>query len=571
MSVWALLSFVSFIVCLILSNYVYYLDRKNPLNKNFTLFCVLVALWAFAEFMCRQVGTEEQARFWVKFLSFWPLITSVLFFFVARFTGRGRIYSNKILRFMIFSITFILVAVEIFLNEPEKVPWGYTFKYIQGSFYSVFGTIEEVFILALTAAIFFLLVKFIRESKDQKKCQQAKYFLIAFFIPFLSGIFQLVTSNLIEERTPEFTAFTFSWFVGMVTYAIRKSGLLSIDPYMAAENILFTMADSLVLLDSEKNVISANRAFLDISGYKNSDVEGKSVNGFLSGAAKNGDLFRGSILRNGEGAFLAADGKEIPVFFNVNSISDNKGAILGYVMAARDLREIKKYQEKLVQSEKLAAVGLLAGGVAHEINNPMTVILGFTQLLLKNTDRDEKTLKTLKAIETHALRCRNLITDLLVFSRSSNQLPVRLNFNKAVENSLGLVAAQQKVKNISLESVFDDKVKNIMGSESQIQQVVINLCSNAIDAMPDGGKLRIETVLENSEAVLRVSDTGTGIPAEVQKRIFEPFMTTKEVGKGTGLGLSICYEIVRKLNGSISFASEAEKGTTFIVRFPQVG
>ena len=570
MTIWAFLSFFSFCICIILANYVYYLDKKNTLNRFFTAFCMLVAFWAFMEFMCRQVGTGEQARFWIKMLFFWPFFMPLLLVFVARLTGRKNIYKNKPILITIFLLAAIMSVVEIFISEPEKVYWGYTNKYFDGGLYDAFGIFEQVVLLSLAFWIIILLVSFIRNSKDEKRRMQVKYFLAAFLLPFCSGIFQIIVQYFVKERIPEFTAFTFCWFVGIVVYAVRKYELLTVNPYMAAENILLTMPSPLALLDSQKNIITVNTAFLDFTGFKGNEVKNRRIDEYISKSTALEGLFASPIVRNIEGSLFTSAKQEIPVIFNSNSISDNRGKVIGFVLIARDLREIKKYQEKLLQAEKMAAVGLLAGGMAHEINNPMTVILGYTQILIGKNAGDEINLKPLKTIEAHALRCRNIIADLLIFSRTSNAKPGRLNLNTAVEKTLGLIAAQQNIKNIDLERALDGRIGEILCEENQIQQVIINLCNNAIDAMPQGGKLLVSTSQEGREAVLRVADSGTGIPFEVQKRIFEPFMTTKEVGQGTGLGLSICYEIVKKLGGSITFVSEPGKGTEFTVKFPSV-
>jgi signal transduction histidine kinase len=233
--------------------------------------------------------------------------------------------------------------------------------------------------------------------------------------------------------------------------------------------------------------------------------------------------------------------------------------------------ELEAAQHRLLQSEKMSAIGQLAGGVAHEINNPLGVILGFAQNLAKRVKPGDAYELPLKSIEREAVRCKNLVQDLLTFSRVGKGEKEGINLKETIEGALSLVLAQSKVKKIDLVKELSD-IPPIMANRTQIQQVIIHLCNNAVDAMPQGGKLFVrlsKTKTEKPEAAeIQVQDTGAGIPAEIQSNIFNPFFTTKNIGRGTGLGLSLVYEIVDKHSGKISFESEIGKGTIFHVFLP---
>jgi two-component system NtrC family sensor kinase len=233
-------------------------------------------------------------------------------------------------------------------------------------------------------------------------------------------------------------------------------------------------------------------------------------------------------------------------------------------------KENEKLQAKLLQSEKMAAVGQLAGGVAHEINNPMTVILGYAQLILKKINSEDQISKPLLAIEKEARRCKILIDNLLTFSRSSKLSKRFLSINGIIKEAVSLVEVQEKIMNVDFIANYGENLPETMLDSNQIQQLVINMCNNAVDAMSEGGTIKIETARESNFIIITISDTGMGISEGNKKKLFEPFFTTKEVGKGTGLGLSICYEIVKKHNGEISVESEIGKGSMFIIRLPIV-
>ena len=238
----------------------------------------------------------------------------------------------------------------------------------------------------------------------------------------------------------------------------------------------------------------------------------------------------------------------------------------------KEIEERKRLENVVLQSEKMAAVGQLAGGVAHEINNPLGVILGFAQSLVRRLQPGDPYDMPLRSIEREALRCKNLVQDLLTFSRTARTEKEETNLSEAIEGALSLILAQSKVKDVSLVKELAPDLPLIMASKNQLQQVIVNLSNNAIDAMPSGGTLTIRTrkgSLKNNEAVqILVEDTGQGIKPEILTKIFEPFFTTKEVGKGTGLGLSLVFEIIQKHEGQISVDSKEGMGTKFSILLP---
>lgn len=289
--------------------------------------------------------------------------------------------------------------------------------------------------------------------------------------------------------------------------------------------------------------------------------------------------------------------------------------LAGIIERKQTEEEKENLQVQLAQSEKMAGIGQLASGVAHEINNPLGVILGFAQSMAQRIKEDTPFFMPLKSIEREAQRCKKLVQDLLTFSRTSKTEKEECDINSVIESALSLVEAQTKMKVIIMEKNLQIDLPKIMINGNQIQQVIINLCNNAMDAMPKGGTLRVITKLQThsflplskgehtggvapakqhsnevsgvkrssprseaewgssfrkgvqSSIEIAITDTGMGIPEEIKNKIFNPFFTTKEVG-GTGLGLSLVYEIVQKHGGTIEFESEVGKGTMFHVFLP---
>jgi two-component system, NtrC family, sensor kinase len=231
------------------------------------------------------------------------------------------------------------------------------------------------------------------------------------------------------------------------------------------------------------------------------------------------------------------------------------------------LESTRRLQAQVVRAEKMSAVGQLAAGVAHEINNPLSVILGFAQAMVRRSTPGDRDSGPMRHIEREAIRCKNLVQDLLTFSRVAKPELVPMCLNEAVRGSLSLVHAQARTRQVEVKVVLSDDLPPMLGQANQVQQVVINLATNALDAMSKGGILTVTTEVDEGWIRLRVLDTGVGIPADVIPRIFEPFFTTKPVGQGTGLGLSLAYEITIRHAGMIDVRSRPGD-TEFNVRFP---
>ena len=236
----------------------------------------------------------------------------------------------------------------------------------------------------------------------------------------------------------------------------------------------------------------------------------------------------------------------------------------------RDER-LKKYtQQKIMESERLATIGQLAAGVAHELNNPLGGILIYGHLLLENLPPDDPQRKNLEKIVTQATRCKGIVKGLLDFSRQTEPKIELTDCNDLLKGALSLIENQAIFQNITVSKHFYASPLRVMVDSGQIQQVFINIIMNAAEAMDGKGDLVIQTKLSDDEgfAEIAFSDTGCGIPEDQIERLFEPFFTTKEVGRGTGLGLAISFGIIQRHKGTIEVQSTVGEGTTFTVRLP---
>ncbi|RMF61080.1 MAG: PAS domain S-box protein [Calditrichaeota bacterium] len=347
--------------------------------------------------------------------------------------------------------------------------------------------------------------------------------------------------------------------------------------------------DAIYIQDKEGNFLDVNKGAEKMYGYPREFFIGKTPE-VLSAPGKN-DLtelseriqkaFAGEPQRF-EFWGLRSNGEVFP-----KEVRLNRGTYFGkevVIAFAQDITERKQLEEQLLQAQKMEAIGKLAGGIAHDFNNLLTVINGYSDLLLDQIDSDHPLFSSVQQIQKAGLRAAELTAQLLAFSRRQVIQPIVMNINQVVRDTEKMLR-RLIGENIELLTYLEKDLGNIKADIGQIEQIIFNLAVNARDAMPEGGKLTIETanveldevysrnhlnVIPGSHVMLTVSDTGTGMTKDVQEHIFEPFFTTKGVGEGTGLGLSTVYGIVRQNNGTIWVYSEPGKGSTFKIYFPRV-
>ncbi len=232
--------------------------------------------------------------------------------------------------------------------------------------------------------------------------------------------------------------------------------------------------------------------------------------------------------------------------------------------------EIREMQAHLIQQEKLASLGKLAAGVAHEINNPLGGILIYSHLLLEDMKKEDPRYDNLAKIVKETTRCKDIVKGLLQFAHPKEPEAIRIDINTTLNDVISLLESQAVFQNITVKKQYSSDLPPVVADRSQLQQVFINIILNAADAMSKRGILFLKTCMGDGKKFINISikDTGHGIKKEDKSRLFEPFFTTKEVGMGTGLGLAICYSIIQKHGGTIEVESEVEKGSTFTIKLP---
>lgn len=355
-----------------------------------------------------------------------------------------------------------------------------------------------------------------------------------------------------------------------------------------SKSIIETAHAIVLILDPDGRILTYNPYMEDISGYPLEETRGKDwFSIFIPGRQrqkirelfmKTKDEEKISGIVN---TILTKHGRELEIEWYNRTLKDHKGAAIGVLAIGQDITERKQLEKQYLQSQKMEAVGLLAGGVAHDFNNILTVIINYSEMLMNNLKLDDKTRRDIKEIYTAGERAAILTRQLLAFSRKQVLKPEVFNLNTIILD-LCKMLGRLIGENIVLVTDLDPELGNVRADPGQIEQVLMNIAVNAKDAMPRGGKLTITTrneFLENDSqssefiqtgkyAMVSIKDTGYGIDETTRARIFEPFFTTK--GKGTGLGLATAYGIVKQSGGYIMVESEPEKFTDFKIYFPLV-
>ncbi len=229
--------------------------------------------------------------------------------------------------------------------------------------------------------------------------------------------------------------------------------------------------------------------------------------------------------------------------------------------------QVDQLRAQMIEKEKMAAVGQVAAGIAHEVGNPLSSISSVVQML-KRARLDPSLVDQLDLIEMHIQRITLIVRQLVTMAHPTVERWERVNICEILEEALRLISFDRRARNVKIDFVCNGPSKHTYALRGQLQQVFINLCLNAFDAMPDGGRLNARIEGTRPSIIIRLEDTGCGVPPEIGRRIFEPFFTTKEPGQGTGLGLAVSYSIIHKHGGTIDFESTVGKGTVFTIELP---
>jgi two-component system, NtrC family, sensor kinase len=351
-------------------------------------------------------------------------------------------------------------------------------------------------------------------------------------------------------------------------------------------NFFINSKDMVFFCDSENKLVNMNASGLEMLGYPFNDPPSLNLWDIFFNEDDLDNYFEEILTRSFvedlEVEFKKADGSIIYVLLSANAIHNSEGEFVGCEGIAKDLTRVKTMMAQLASSEKMASIGQMAAGVAHEINTPLGVILGYSQLLMDDFPTDTEEGESLEVIERQTKACRKIVADLLKFSRQSDSSRENISINEILADVLAVTKHSMNMNQIRVYLNLAENLNTIVGDTEKLRQVFINFINNAHHAMEEqgGGELYISTrnSEDSKEVIATVRDTGHGIPDKIRSSIFDPFFTTKPVGKGTGLGLSVSYGIIQEHEGTIEIESPViDKdtgkilgGTAFHVTLPAI-
>ncbi len=343
-----------------------------------------------------------------------------------------------------------------------------------------------------------------------------------------------------------------------------------------SENILESLNDGLAVINRDDRIVRWNRRLEELYGIRHEDAVANRLDELFEPAFL--EVLRSARRESPEGAAFYRvplttrhdTARRLLVNMATTPLRDSDGAIAGTIVVIEDISARVQLEEQLQISEKMASIGLLAAGVAHEVNTPLTGISSFTQMLLQGAEPDDPKTKVLEKIERQTFRAAKIVNGLLNLARPAQTDSGAVDLNVVINDVLVLLEHQLRTGSIQVRKELSSSPLLIQGVEYKLQQVFLNLFLNARDAMPRGGWLTIATKEDEAGAAIEIGDTGSGIPPEQLSRIYDPFFTTKEIGKGTGLGLSISYGIIQEHGGTLNCESTVGKGTRFTLSLPMM-
>ncbi len=407
----------------------------------------------------------------------------------------------------------------------------------------------------------------------------------------IAEVAQAVHSMYVRHFVAEAALIAGLFFFGfiVITYQQRISASLKeqvSEQERYLSNVLQNSVDAIIFIDTENKIQTWNKGAELIFEYTADEMINQSFHRIippeLDAETEIRDIEQ-QVLANGyvkdyRAPRITKTGRRITVDISRTLVRSKDGKIIGSTAIIKDVTDKIELEQKIYNTEKLASIGTLAAGVAHEINNPLSIILGFADLLKERYRDEAQTYGDLGIIEQHARSAKKTVENLLGFARITEGLEETIDVAFCVNTVVTIVRNTLMTKKINIVMHLPEHLPRVRGDGREFQQVIFNLINNSVAAMQGGdGILTISASLENGWVSVHVADTGAGIPDKIKPRVFDPFFTTKKVGEGTGLGLSLCYGIMKKYGGKISFSSISKEdrpdqpcGTTFTVSLPVV-
>ena len=551
---------------------------RDPLGRASRRGCLLLlvsAYWAICEVAWNLAPNRATALTWVRasapgWLFHGPVVLQL---FLEAEGGPWPRLRRLVVPLYAASLGFLAITwfTPWMVRDVVRTSWGW--GYVVGPVHPIMFAVT---MLGIVAALF-LVRQLFRKLSSPAERRQRPWVVLGIAVPICAASVTDVLLPCLGFQPPRFATSAMAFLGALALWNILRFGHSLLTPGTFAEQILATLPDGVALLHPDGRIRSANPGLASISGYPAQDLVAMGVERLLTSELV------GSEADAVERVLIRAGGDRIPVSIATSELRDRQGYLLGRVLVVRDLRDVAQLRSRLIMSARLAAVGELAAGIAHEINNP----IAFVRSNLSQLASHWKTVKSELADAGRAEAQRELLAEgeelieesvegvdraaeivrgVKGFSHAGQQVREPTDLNQLLEDVLRMAAAQLRGR-ATVERYYVE-LPAVHCVPQELKQVFLNLIVNAGQAIGDGGTIRIATEARGGFVTVRVEDDGCGIAPENLERIFDPFFTTKRVGEGTGLGLGIAYHIVRSHGGEIRVESEVGRGSRFRVRFP---
>jgi len=550
-------------------------DPGQRANRLIATILGCSAYWSLCEILWNLSDDPTAVLWMIKLSSFgWiPLGPLALDLFV-EITASAHSRYGKVVP-VAYSTAGCAIALYILtpwcITTPIRVPWGWSY------------TLGPLFPLAFVPTILYVTITLStwpRLASNEISPREKRQVLWLFFGVLVPTSVASLTDVLLPYRgihVPRLGSTSILAIGAVVTWSLHRYGYFLLAPGAFTQEILETLHDGVAMLREDGRIRSCNDSLARLIDASQESLRGWPIREFLP------DLEADPAVEtlDRETGLLSTAGEEIPVSVSSSPLRDDKDDVIGRVIAVRDLREVVTLRNRLVTSGRLAAVGELAAGIAHEINNPVTFVrANLVQLsrhwsslvvasekLDSQVDLDSIFREGEEILEESVEgidRIATIVRDVGAISHAGVGSSELVNVNELLENAVNVAALSFSV---TVERRYSD-LPPVRCTPQQLKQVFLNLLLNACQAIGDLGNIRLVTEFATGHVEIRIEDDGCGIPEEAMERIFDPFFTTRPVGEGTGLGLALCYQIVRNHGGEISVRSRVGVGTSFLIRLP---
>jgi PAS domain S-box-containing protein len=575
MNIYSGLLLISSLTCMFIGLIVYQLHRKERINKLFAYTFFFASYWALTDFLMRGSTSANEAYFWNKTSFLWPFVVALLFHFSLAYT-KNKLLNHKAKYAVIYAPAIFLSTLDLttgLISGPIISQYlGFTYSIPSNPFFYMLGNIWGI-ILGLLSL--FLCIRYHYRIDEKSNKTSIKLVAAGFAIPFILNVTTTVIPPYFNVDIPPLGNIS-SMFVSIfIGYAITKYHLFSLNPALAAENIIDILPDSLILTDSQGIILRTNQSLVELTGFSSEELKEKSLTSLFSDEQQG--IFALSAMKkvgkiiDFKVAFRTKSGEIQNVEFSGSAVEGKQGQNLGYTCVVHDLTGQLKMQEDLIRAERLASVGEAATMVGHDLANPLQYIRNATYLakgVIQHAHPSSfvpdmaKAQKMLDLIEESLAYVDNIVLDLKDYTTDRKPHRSQADLSVLIDESLRYMKIPDGV---SVKRQFN-QVPLFRVDANQLKRVFQNLVENAVDAMDQNGTLTITTREVDGFVEVAFQDTGKGIPDDIRAQLFKPFFTTKI--KGMGIGLAISQKFVQAHNGTIAVESEVRKGSTFTVKLP---